>query len=146
MPAQAACLRMFAPNQRAPDHGCSADARSQGGHDHIVKAASGSSITFSQQRHASVIFNSQEKAKFPSGPFHEIDADLVVIDPNKRVRLTADVLHTRIDYSIYDDVTTQGYPVLTVSRGEIVMEDGEFLGKKGRGRFVPRTARDKNGR
>ena len=67
------------------------------------------------------------------------DADLVVIDPNKRVRLTADVLHTRIDYSIYDEVRTQGYPVLTVSRGEIVMEDGEFVGKKGRGRFVPRT-------
>ena len=68
------------------------------------------------------------------------DADLVVIDPNKRVRLTADVLHSRIDYSIYDDVRTQGYPVLTVSRGEIVMEDGEFVGKRGRGKFLPRTA------
>jgi dihydropyrimidinase len=68
------------------------------------------------------------------------DADFVVIDPDKRVRLTADVLHTRIDYSIYDDVRTQGYPVLTVSRGEIVMEEGEFVGKEGRGRFVPRTA------
>ena len=74
------------------------------------------------------------------------DADLVVIDPNKRVRLTADVLHTRIDYSIYDDIRTQGYPVLTVSRGEIVMEDGEFVGQKGRGRFVSRTATGRNGR
>ena len=67
------------------------------------------------------------------------DADFVVIDPSKRVRLTADVLRSRIDYSIYDDVKTQGYPVLTVSRGEIVMDDGEFVGKKGRGRFVPRA-------
>jgi dihydropyrimidinase len=66
------------------------------------------------------------------------DADLVVIDPNKRVRLTADVLHTKIDYSIYDDITTEGYPVLTVSRGEMVMEDGEFVGRKGRGRFIAR--------
>ena len=74
------------------------------------------------------------------------DADLVVLDPKKRVRLTADVLHTKIDYSIYDDVRTQGYPVLTVSRGEIVMEDGEFVGKKGRGKFVARSARGRNGR
>jgi dihydropyrimidinase len=68
------------------------------------------------------------------------DADLVVIDPKKRVRLTADVLHSRIDYSIYEDIATEGYPVLTLSRGEVVMEDGEFVGKKGRGRFVPRRA------
>ncbi len=67
------------------------------------------------------------------------DADFVVIDPNKRVRMTSDVLHTKIDYSIYDHLTTEGYPVLTVSRGEVVMEDGEFLGRRGRGRFIPRS-------
>ena len=66
------------------------------------------------------------------------DADLVVIDPKKRVRMTADVLHTKIDYSIYDHITTQGYPVLTMSRGEVIMDDGQFVGKKGRGRFIPR--------
>lgn len=68
------------------------------------------------------------------------DADLVVIDPKKRVRLTADALHTKTDYSIYDRITTEGYPVLTVSRGEVVMEDGSFVGRRGRGRFVPREA------
>ena len=67
------------------------------------------------------------------------DADFVVIDPKKRVRLTADALHTRIDYSIYDHITTEGYPVLTMSRGEVVMENGDFVGKKGRGRFIPRA-------
>lgn len=66
------------------------------------------------------------------------DADFVAIDPHKRVRMTADVMHSKIDYSIYDRVTTEGYPVLTVSRGEVVMEDGEFVGRRGRGRFVPR--------
>jgi dihydropyrimidinase len=68
------------------------------------------------------------------------EADLVVIDPSKRVRLTSDVLHTKIDYSIYSDITTEGYPVLTVSRGQVIMEDGEFTGRMGRGRFVPRSA------
>ena len=68
------------------------------------------------------------------------DADFVVIDPARRVRMTADVMHSRIDYSIYDNITTEGYPVLTVSRGEVVMEDGEFVGSRGRGRFVRRRA------
>ena len=68
------------------------------------------------------------------------DADFVVIDPAKRVRMTADAMHSRIDYSIYDHITTEGYPVLTVSRGEVVMEEGEFVGSRGRGRFLPRRA------
>jgi len=68
------------------------------------------------------------------------DADFVVIDPAKRVRMTADAMHSRIDYSIYDQITTEGYPVLTVSRGEVVMEEGEFVGSRGWGRFVPRRA------
>ena len=68
------------------------------------------------------------------------DADFVVIDPKKQVRMTADVMHSKIDYSIYDHIKTEGYPVLTVSRGEVVMEDGEFVGHSGRGRFMPRRA------
>ena len=67
------------------------------------------------------------------------DADFVVIDPEKKVRMTADVMHTKIDYSVYDHITTEGYPVLTVSRGEIAMEDGQFTGERGRGRFLKRS-------
>ncbi len=67
------------------------------------------------------------------------DADLVVIDPKKQVKLTADNLHTKIEYSVYEDFVTEGYPVLTLSRGEIVMQDGQIIAKKGRGKFVPRS-------
>jgi dihydropyrimidinase len=66
------------------------------------------------------------------------EADLVVIDSEKKVKMSRDVLHTKIDYSIYDHITTEGYPVLTVSRGEVVMENGEFVGKRGKGKFIPR--------
>lgn len=66
------------------------------------------------------------------------DADIVLIDPQKHVRLTADKLHTRIDYSVYDHIVTEGYPVLTLSRGRVVMRDGSFVGKKGAGEFLPR--------
>ncbi|WP_455284668.1 dihydropyrimidinase [[Eubacterium] cellulosolvens] len=66
------------------------------------------------------------------------DADPVIFDPDKKMRLTANNLHSRIDYSIYEDYTCHGYPVMTVSGGNIVQEEGDFKGKKGRGRFLTR--------
>ncbi|MFQ5761659.1 MAG: dihydropyrimidinase [Candidatus Bathyarchaeia archaeon] len=66
------------------------------------------------------------------------DADLVVLDPQKKVKLTRDNLHSKLDHSIYEDITVTGYPVITVARGEIVHEDGKFTGKKGGGVFVKR--------
>ncbi|MEM0118390.1 MAG: dihydropyrimidinase [Conexivisphaerales archaeon] len=68
------------------------------------------------------------------------DADFYILDPQKKVRLTADALHSRIDYSIYDDFVAEGYPVITVSRGEVIYEDGQFIGKAGRGTFLARKA------
>src|SRR5579875_1018325 len=67
------------------------------------------------------------------------DADFTILDPEKKVRLTADNLHANIDYSIYDNYVAEGYPILTVSRGEIVYEDGQVIGKRGRGKFLPRA-------
>jgi dihydropyrimidinase len=69
------------------------------------------------------------------------DADLVVFDPSREVVLARDVLHSRCDYTPYDGMTVHGYPVVTISRGEIIMRDGEFVGRPGRGRFVERKAR-----
>jgi dihydropyrimidinase len=58
------------------------------------------------------------------------------LDPEKNVRLTADNLHSRLDHSIYENYTCQGYPVITISNGEVIQEDGRFKGRKGRGRFL----------
>jgi dihydropyrimidinase len=37
----------------------------------------------------------------------------------------------------------KGWPVMTIARGEIVMEDGQVVGKPGRGRFIARKTRAK---
>jgi dihydropyrimidinase len=66
------------------------------------------------------------------------DADLVVIDPQREVTLSRDMLHSRCDYTAYEGFSLRGYPVMTISRGEIVMRDGEFTGRGGRGRHVER--------
>lgn len=66
------------------------------------------------------------------------DADVVVFDPEKKTRLTADNLHYNVDYSPYDQITCTGWPSVTICRGSIIYRDGLLTGKKGWGKFIPR--------
>ncbi len=64
------------------------------------------------------------------------DADIVVFDPDRRVTLSAETLHQNVDYTPYEDWKVHGYPETVLSRGEIVVRDGEFTGAPGRGQFL----------
>lgn len=66
------------------------------------------------------------------------DGDIVIIDPEKQVRLTHSLLHENVDYTPYEGVELTGWPVMTISRGRIVAKDGVFMGAKGTGRFLKR--------
>ncbi len=66
------------------------------------------------------------------------DADLVLIDATARKRLSVETLHMQVHYSPYDGWEVVGLPVMTISRGTILVEDGRFLGPAGHGRFVER--------
>ncbi|WP_170254108.1 dihydropyrimidinase [Acidianus ambivalens] len=65
------------------------------------------------------------------------DADFAVIDPNRKVRISADVLHSNINYTIYDGMEVEGWNVMTIRRGEVVYEEGQVIGKKGSGKYIP---------
>jgi dihydropyrimidinase len=67
------------------------------------------------------------------------DADVVVIDPDLKKTITLADLHSACDYTAWEGWELHGYPIMTVARGSIVMEDGRFLGARGAGRFIPRT-------
>ena len=67
------------------------------------------------------------------------DGDFVLFDPNKKVTLTKSLLHENVDYTPYEGMALTGFPVMTISRGEVIVKNGEFLGKKGRGQFMKRT-------
>ena len=67
------------------------------------------------------------------------DADLVIWDPDKKVRISQDVLHDAMDYTPYEGIEVTGWPAVTLSRGEAVWRDGRFLGRPGRGKFLPRA-------
>tara|TARA_B100000315_G_scaffold151163_1_gene139976 strand:- start:8909 stop:10333 length:1425 start_codon:yes stop_codon:yes gene_type:complete len=65
------------------------------------------------------------------------DADIVFIDPGiKRPLVMADFHIT--DYSIWEGFDVEGWPVLTILRGKVVVEDGELKSSLGSGRFQPR--------
>ena len=65
------------------------------------------------------------------------DADLVIVDLNREVKVTHANLHSYTNYSAYEGWTLKGWPVLTMVRGNIVMENGQIVGKAGMGRYVP---------
>jgi len=47
-------------------------------------------------------------------------------------------LHMRVDYNPYEGRKVKGKATTVLSRGEVVVQDGKFLGTKGRGRFLKR--------
>lgn len=66
------------------------------------------------------------------------DADIIVVDPEKTVSLTRENLHypADLDYDLYEGFTSHGWPVCTIRRGEILVENGKFLGKRKSGRLL----------
>jgi dihydropyrimidinase len=66
------------------------------------------------------------------------DADFAIWDPERVVTISNDLLHHATDHTPYAGQTVRGWPVMTISRGELVWNDGEALSTPGRGRFIAR--------
>jgi dihydropyrimidinase len=69
------------------------------------------------------------------------DADIVVFDPEKKLRLGVKTLHMRVDYNPYEGREVTGATDTVVSRGKIVVDAGKFTGKAGAGSFLKRSTR-----
>jgi dihydropyrimidinase len=70
------------------------------------------------------------------------DADLVIYDPNRRRTISAASHHMDVDYSCYEGRTVQGASDIVLSRGSVIVRDGEFTGRKGHGQFIRRSTAD----
>ena len=66
------------------------------------------------------------------------DADLTIVDIDRVREVRAGELGSYSDYSLYDGWKLTGWPVLTMVRGEVVMDSGEVTGTAGYGQFIPR--------
>jgi dihydropyrimidinase len=83
---------------------------------------------------AARIFNLKDKGSLEVN----YDADLTIIDIDKEVKVRPEILNSYSDYTIYDNMVLKGWPILTMVRGNIVMEDGIVIGKPGYGRYIAR--------
>jgi dihydropyrimidinase len=68
------------------------------------------------------------------------DGDLVLFDPERETTLSASTHHMRVDYNPYEGRVVRGSPAVVLSRGEVVVDHGNFKAKKGRGKYVKRQA------
>jgi dihydropyrimidinase len=69
------------------------------------------------------------------------DADIVVFDPEKKVRLSAKTLHMKVDYNPYEGREVVGATDTVISRGRVVIDGGKFVGRAGSGSFIKRASR-----
>ena len=66
------------------------------------------------------------------------DADLVIWDPQKKVRYGVAHSAQRTDYNLYEGWELTGYPEKVFLRGELIVDGEKWLGQRGMGKFLPR--------
>jgi dihydropyrimidinase len=68
------------------------------------------------------------------------DADIVIWDPNRPLKYGVAHAQHRTDYNLYEGWELVGYPEKVILRGEIIVDDEEWFGKAGMGRFIKRKS------
>lgn len=66
------------------------------------------------------------------------DADLIVWDAQALRTIDGTTMHSRAGYSVYDGRDVRGWPVYTISRGEVVLDHTTVTAARGRGRWLHR--------
>jgi allantoinase len=64
------------------------------------------------------------------------DADFVIIDPNREVKMTPEMMFSKCGWTLYEGLTMKGAPVKTFVRGTQVFEEDRMLVKPGHGKFL----------
>src|SRR5467141_3212053 len=65
------------------------------------------------------------------------DADIVLIDPSIKKKLTREDFHVS-DYSPWEGWEVAGWPVMTILRGKVMVENGQLQAGLGYGQLIPR--------
>ncbi|HLZ23012.1 MAG TPA: dihydropyrimidinase [Ktedonobacterales bacterium] len=66
------------------------------------------------------------------------DADIVVWDPEAKHTIQAKTAHHRTDYNLYEGMKVVGMPSVVLSRGRVLVENGQWKGEQGAGHFIHR--------
>src|ERR1700680_720732 len=65
------------------------------------------------------------------------DADIAILDPTRRGKVRKEDLH-ETDYTPWEGHDIFAWPVLTMLRGKVMVEDGRYLGGQGSGKYLKR--------
>ena len=67
------------------------------------------------------------------------DADIAIWDPRREVTLSDAMMHDLAGYTPYAGRTLRGWPVIVLSRGRVIVNDGKLAAEPGSGRFLARS-------
>ncbi|NYS77579.1 MULTISPECIES: dihydropyrimidinase [Halomonadaceae] len=65
------------------------------------------------------------------------DADLVIWETGGQKVINNNDLHHNVDYTPYEGIEINAWPLITMSRGRVVWRDGQYLGQPDLGEFLP---------
>jgi dihydropyrimidinase len=66
------------------------------------------------------------------------DADLVIFDANEQQTISVATHHMNVDYSMFEGTRVKGVSKTVLSRGNVIIDDGKFVGRAGAGQFLKR--------
>jgi dihydropyrimidinase len=66
------------------------------------------------------------------------DADIVLFDPKAKWTMSRESLHMAADWTAYENISITGKIMKVFSRGDLIIDDGRCLARKGRGRYLHR--------
>ena len=66
------------------------------------------------------------------------DADVVIYDPNRVWTISVDNHHMNMDHSAYEGIQVTGHVDTVFSRGQMIIDDDTYHGRKGDGQYLRR--------
>jgi dihydropyrimidinase len=66
------------------------------------------------------------------------DADFALVDLNLERTITLDMPEVTDGYFVYEGMTTRGWPVTTILRGQVIADRGQVVGEAGYGQYLRR--------
>jgi dihydropyrimidinase len=95
-------------------------------------------VALTATRHAQIYGCYPRKGTIAAGS----DADIAIWDPERRLTIEPDLVHDNVGYTPYSGRELKGWPVIVLSRGEVIIEHGRLTAERGRGRFIAREPTD----